>query len=354
MIALNEQGQRVIIQPDADAYRFCFLEKNRIDSFSRIAAKPAGQKTELIAALFGMDDFNEFVSQFNESIDTQLSLLPVQGLELARKRQAIARDIELLAGEAANINAFNLAEQEYAEAFQQGWTYKQLQQAVSSIESPGRLQALIEILNQQAPALYNIRHNELLSAFNAADEAHRLVEELAGQLARQQDQAAYQELYTAVLDLQALSPDHCPACQTAIVGVQHVHSDPYIKAAQGLVLLQELTQLKQRYQAAFAQMQVASDALSAYFTNFAQRIGAKADSEHELFRYLAEPGVQPGTTWWKAGYIPTAGGISLSQQAVNYARQLEDIDDVTKQNLELRAQLIAERDRLSEARIALT
>ena len=63
LVGLDAQGHQVVVtaDADADAYRFCFIEKNRIDSFSRIAAKPAGQKTELIATLFGMGDFNEFV-----------------------------------------------------------------------------------------------------------------------------------------------------------------------------------------------------------------------------------------------------------------------------------------------------
>lgn len=351
--ALDAQGQRVVVQADADTYRFCFIEKNRIDSFSRIAAKPAGQKTELIAALFGMDDFNEFVGHFNESIDSQLSLLPVHGEELARKRQSIAYDTELLAGEATNIAAFEQAEREYAEAFQAGLTYAQLQQAVGSAEAPGRLQELIEILNQPAPTLYGIKHQDLLAVFGVADEAHQLVEELSSQLALQQDSAAYQDLYTAVLGLQALSPDHCPACETVIIGEQHVHVDPFVKATMGMEHLRELTLLKQRHQTAIDQRREASDRLRAYFANFAQRVGATGDSEHEVYRYLANPGVQPDTAWWKLGYNPVAGGTSLSQHAVNLALQLEEADVATQRNLQQRAQLIAERDRLSEARIAL-
>ncbi|WP_241357892.1 AAA family ATPase [Pseudomonas aeruginosa] len=353
LLALDSNNQQVVVRADADAYRFCFIEKNRIDSFSRIAAKPAGQKTELIAALFGMDDFNEFVAQFNESIDAQLSLHAVQGFELARRRQSIAHDTELLAREPADIAAFELAERQYAEAFQPGWTYPQLQQAVGSLETPGRLQALIEILNQPVPALYGIRHQDLLAAFRAADEAHTLVEELANQLASQQDGAAYEDLFTAVLELQPQSPNNCPACDTAIVGLEHVHTDPFVKATQGLEQLQALTQLKQQHQAAVDQRRATSDALSAFFTHFAQRAGARADSEHSVLRYIANPGVQLGTAWWKGGYFPVAGGLSLSQQAVNYALQLEAADTTTQQNLQQRAQLIAERDRLSEARIAL-
>lgn len=353
LMAMTPQGQQVVVQANADSYRFCFIEKNRIDSFSRIAAKPAGQKTELIAALFGMDDFNEFVGQFNDSLDTQLSLLPERRQELARRRQAIAHDLELLAGEAANIAIFDQAELEYAEAFQAGLTYTQLQQAVGSPDVPGRLQILIETLTQPAPALYGIRQQDLLAAFRAADEAHRLVEELAGQLALQQDSAAYQDLYTAVLELQAISPDHCPACETKIVGEQQTHVDPFVKATQGLEHLRELTLLKQRYQEAVEQHRVASDSLCAYFSNYALRVGATVDSENELLRYLANPGVQHGTAWWKVGYNPIAEGVSLAQQAVNYACQLEAADAITQHNLEQRAQLITERDRLSEARIVL-
>lgn len=353
LTALDAQGQIVTVQADADAYQFCFIEKNRIDSFSRIAAKPAGQKTELIASLFGMDDFNEFVGHFNESIDAQISLLPLQGQELARRRQAIANDTELLASEVARTASFDNAEQEYADTFQPGLSYVQLQQAVGAAGAPGRLQELIEILNKPAPALYSIRTQDFLAVFNAADEAHTLVENLASQLALQQDGSVYQDLYTAVLELRALSPDHCPACETAIVGEQHVHADPFAKAAKGLEHLRDLTNLKQRYQAAISQRQIASDNLRAYFANFAQRVGATVNSEYEVLRYLANPGVQHGMAWWRTGYNPVAGGVSLAQQAVNYARQLEEADVATKQNLEQRAQLIAERDRLSEARITL-
>lgn len=353
LAALDAYGRQISVKPDADAYRFCFIEKNRIDSFSRIAAKPAGQKTELIAALFGMDDFNEFVGQFNESVDAQLFLQSEQGVELTRRRQAIVRDTELLSGEQANITAFDEAERRYAEDFQPGMTYAQLQQAVGSAEAPGRLQALIEILNQPAPALYGIRQQDLVAAYNAADEAQNLVEELSKQLSLQQDDASYQDLYTTILQLQTLSPDQCPACETAIAGQEHVHINPFVKATQGLEHLRDLTQLKQRYRAAIDQRNVASDALRAFFSNFAQRVGARNDSEHEVLRYLANPGVQPGTAWWKAGYPPVAGGTPLSQQVVNYAYQLEENDVVTQQNLEQRAQLITERDRLNDARMAL-
>lgn len=349
--ATGVDGARITVESDADAYQFCFIEKNRIDSFSRIAAKTPGQKTELIAALFGMDDFAEFVSHFNDTIDGQLALYAVQSGELARKRQEIAQDEQLLAGEIRQILEFGAEEQEYARLHGNGLSYAQLQQAVGNGGARGRLQILTESLDQPAPRLYGIREQDLLDAFHAADAAHNLVLELTREIGQHQDGAAYQDLYNAVLNLPNQSPDCCPACDT---GIGHVRTNPFTKAQRELDQLRELTLLRQRYQAALEQRRSASDALLIFFTNFAQCVGANVHSENELFRYLANPGHMQNTPWWQVQYTPVPGGISLAQQAVNYARQLEQLDIVTQQSLQQRQQLIAEREGLSNARIVLT
>lgn len=352
--AIGVDGTRITVEPDADAYQFCFIEKNRIDSFSRIAAKTPGQKTELIAALFGMDDFNEFVSHFNDAIDGQLALYGVQSGELARKRQAIVQDEQLLADELRQNLEFDHQEQEYARLYGNGLSYAALQHAVGNGGARGRLQILTELLDQPAPTLYNIREQDLVRAFLAADDAHNLVEQLSGEIAQHRDGAAYQDLYNAILNLNNLSPDCCPACDTAIVGVGHVRTNPFSKAQRELDQLRELTLLRQRHQAALEQRRVASNALLTFLTNFAQRIGANVQSEVELFRYLANPGHVQNTAWWRVQYSPVPGGTSLAQQAVDYARQLEELDIATQQSLQQRQQLIAERDGLLNARIVLT
>lgn len=58
IFATDSQGQEMAVQANEAAYRFCFVEKNRIDSFSRIAAQTPAKQIELIATLFGMDSFN--------------------------------------------------------------------------------------------------------------------------------------------------------------------------------------------------------------------------------------------------------------------------------------------------------
>lgn len=351
--ALDLAGQPIKIDADADAYRFCFIEKNRIDSFSRIAAKPAGQKTELIATLFGMDHYNEFVGQFNESLNEQLDLSPKKWQELDLKQQSIRNDINVVASEVVAGAEFQRIEDEYAQAFALGMSYRQLQEAVGFFGVPGRLQELGAILNQPPPALYGVRQQDLLAAYKGADEVHDEVQALSQQLGQQHDDVAYQGLFTAIQGLQAISPDRCPACETPLQGFPHTHVNPYQKAVQGLEQLRELTLLQQRYSAAVARRRTASGVLSAYLAHFAQRVGATTNSEHEVCRYLASPGVQADSPWWKMGYNSVGGIKSVAQQAVDWAVQLEQIDAATQQNLAQRQVLVAERDRLNEARIAL-
>lgn len=352
--ATGLDGTRISVVPDADAYQFCFIEKNRIDSFSRIAAKTPGQKTELIAALFGMDDFADFVSHFNDAVDGQLVLFGVKGGELARKRQAIVQDEQLVANAPRKIVEFCEEERRYAQQNGNGLSYADLQREVGLTGAPGRLQAVTALLDQPAPVLLGIRVQGLVDALRAADDAHDLVAQLAGQIAQQRDGAAYQDLYDAVLALQGLSPNCCPACDTAIAGESRVQTNPFVKARRELDQLHELTLLRQQHQAALDRRQTASNALLTFFTHFAQRVGARADSERELYRYLANPGYEPNAAWWKRHYAPVPGQISLVQQALDYAGELEQADVIAQQMLQQRQQLIAERDHLLNVCLELT
>jgi len=92
LTAIDAEGGEVQVAADEDAFRFFFVERNRIDNFSRIAATPPGRKTDLIATLFGMDQFNDFASHFNESMDAALTLTTETQTQLAGRRQALRTD----------------------------------------------------------------------------------------------------------------------------------------------------------------------------------------------------------------------------------------------------------------------
>jgi len=51
---VNSKDEEALVIPNETLYRFCFVEKNRVDSFSRIAAHAPAKQTELISSLFGL------------------------------------------------------------------------------------------------------------------------------------------------------------------------------------------------------------------------------------------------------------------------------------------------------------
>ena len=56
-------------KPNFSAFRFAFLEKNRIDAFSHVGATTAKNQTDRIAALFGLTEFQNYISGFTDNFD---------------------------------------------------------------------------------------------------------------------------------------------------------------------------------------------------------------------------------------------------------------------------------------------
>ncbi len=118
--ATDHQNREVAVIANADTFRFCFIEKNRIDALSRLAAKPPAQRTELITTLFGMEKFNDFVGHFNASIDAQLLTMATKHLALNGKRNALANDQATINGEAQVLQSLAAEEAAIGAAHREG------------------------------------------------------------------------------------------------------------------------------------------------------------------------------------------------------------------------------------------
>ena len=53
----NSKSEVVNLTTNPDSYYFCFIEKNRIIDFARYSSKTQGQQENLLATLFGLDEF---------------------------------------------------------------------------------------------------------------------------------------------------------------------------------------------------------------------------------------------------------------------------------------------------------
>lgn len=320
--AADHQNREVAVVANPDTFRFCFIEKNRIDAFSRIAARPPSQRTELIATLFGMDKFNEFVGHFNESVDQQLVLTATKQLILTGKRNALAADQTTVGGEAKALAHLAADEAALAITHSADMTYDGLKELIGTDEVPGRLKQLDEILAAVPPAVIGLTRNGLEGAFEATSQAQTEATDIAAKLQARSNQVSFKELYTAVLSLQASDGAHCPACDTPLADAK---SNPFEKAKAGLADLKELGELQEQLKAAKGKAAAASRELRRQLGIVSTFMAATGDQETPTAHYLSGIAAEPQGEWWHTVYPvrPTPEG------AVAYAVTLESILAVT-------------------------
>ncbi len=356
--ATDHQNRDVPVAANADTYRFCFIEKNRIDSFSRIAARPPAQRTELIATLFGMDKFNEFVGHFNESIDQQLVLTGTKQLILTGRRNALATDQTTVNGEAQAL--LNLTDEEAAIAatHSAGLTYAELKALIGTADAPGRLQELERILNAVPPAPIGLTRPGLLAGFEAARKGYEALAGIIAKLDTRSRQVSFKDLYTAVLALQATEGDHCPACDTPLTGRAHVLANPYEKAVAGLAQLKELGDLQEERKTTQAEVATASRDLRHQLAILAAYVTAQVEQETPVGQYLAVLPAEPAGDWWAAAYPERpAQDANAAVEAVTLEQVLAVADRVSAQDAasllarQERQRNITERDGLNDFRL---
>lgn len=297
--ATDYQNREVAVVANADTFRFCFIEKNRIDAFSRIAARPPTQRTELIATLFGMEKFNEFVSHFNESIDAQLVTMAAKQLALNGKRNAMANDQATVDGEAQAMLGLEAEEAAIAAGHQNGMPYGGLKAFIGTPEAPGRMQQLDGILGTLPPAAVGVTRDDLLAAFEASRAAQEEIAGIAAKLEARSSQVSFKDLYTAVLALQATQGDHCPACDTPLTEAK---SNPFEKAMAGLADLKELGELQEQRATAQRKVGTASRELRRQLSSLYAYLAANEEQASPVGRFLGALAAEPAGEWWSAVY----------------------------------------------------
>lgn len=244
--ARDESGDLVNVTPDENAFRFCFVEKNRIDSFSRIASFLPAKQINLIASLFGLEDFNEFVRAFSDSInETYLDQTGRYRQELEAKQNEIAADRRTIETEKARLPDLRDQAKRLAESVKDGLRFAQLESVLGTDDEPGLIQALQTKLAQPAEKPSGLKRREELRKL---DDLRMAVEKHLEDCAKYdtlRDQLSYLELYRAVSQISNKNKTQCPACETP---VNRTAKNPFEAAEQGMKELEDLANLESQIQ----------------------------------------------------------------------------------------------------------
>jgi energy-coupling factor transporter ATP-binding protein EcfA2 len=239
--ATGESEPQAVV-PDEAEYRFCFIEKNRLDDFARIAARTPGDQRQLIATLFGVDQFSEFVRGFNPSLDQDLMLVGVHATQLAQRRLQLANSEQMIAAYPQKVATIEVGEQRLAQLLFPGVAYQAcVDWLLGTPEQQGQLTYVQAQLDAMPPPVYDVSQAKLHALLAEVYRVHGLWQASSGQLAVRAGEVSYAKLYEAVLAL-AEGATACPACGT---GLAAVAQDPFAKARVGLQQLAQLVVLQQ-------------------------------------------------------------------------------------------------------------
>ncbi len=236
LLGTTADGKLAVPVPaDPKSYEFCFIEKNRIDGFARVAANTAATKQTRLASLFGLEEFNTFSTQFNDHFENYLDCTGKKTKELADKEKQIAEHKAIL----LQIPQKEKNVQAKQDALLLKYSAcKALDEIKAHISGPDGNGGLTKANNTEIGRLTNLKLvadpgiGEILAD---AKELVELIEErrAAGQfLAAYKDQLSLGELYTAVLNNREKYEHNCPACESLIYqdGQLVVPKDPYANA----------------------------------------------------------------------------------------------------------------------------
>ncbi|MEN6374458.1 MAG: chromosome segregation protein SMC [Smithella sp.] len=340
---IDNQGNDVPIVANEALYRFCFVEKNRIDSFSRIAAQIPSKQTELISTLFGLDAFTEFVRNFTDTMDGRyIDLEGVKAKELNQKRQMLAGSQELLKTNTEELKKLDEEEKELAKQYRENCTFSQMIFELNGTEeNQGMIQQLDDELKQPIASKSNLTIAALAAQKQSIETNLSEFNSKQQELTNASQQLSFKQLYEAVLQIQTISPETCPACQTPLA---QVTVNPFTQADAELKKLQHLSELQDK-------IEKLEDKISNSLIELFQIINtccARFDQDNQLSAFQVSPAESDTNVWWNSLHQQLDDGFTPWQHIKAQVKQLESTDKEIDQANQKRTENQTELKRLRD------
>ena len=229
---------------DYDAYRFAFVEKNRIADFSHISVLNSKNQSERIAALFGLSAFNEFVQGFTTNFDekylTTSSVTEKLFEEKKLSRDSKEKQLQESKDELNRIR--DLLVEEIVKLKKREIT--EVDSALDYLENPttGILTVKIAERDKQYVTPIPVEHIEsFINYILKLQKNLKIVNENRNKLSDMALQVNYKNLYEIISELEETT--NCPACGTNLANAER---NPYEYAKEQLKTFTEIELIQKK------------------------------------------------------------------------------------------------------------
>lgn len=347
LVGLDSEGNDISISANEARYRFCFVEKNRIDNFSRIAAQAPAKQTELISTLFGLDAFTEFVRNFTDSMDGRyIDLEGVKAKELSNKRETLAghqQQLKTIIPE--ELQKIDTEEKELAKAYRKGCTFAEMADELHGTEGKiGLIKQLENELQKQLPQKSNVTLTKLETLKQSIETDISELDSKEAELAKMSQHISFKQLYEAVIQVKVSSSAQCPACMTPL---QQVKVNPFDHANAELQKLEHLGRLQEAIKTLHNGIAASLSKLSGLINTCCSRY--QENNPLSAVQLADEKTVT--IDWWKSLPRNSCDGTTFLQQLETQIKQLEDLDNRIDEAVNEREAKQAELNQLREVEV---
>jgi DNA sulfur modification protein DndD len=345
LVGVDSQGNDISITQNEHFYRFCFVEKNRIDNFSRIAAQAPAKQTELISTLFGLDAFAEFVLNFTDAMDDRyIDLHGIKAKELLNKQVALTVYQEQLKNTIPEeIQNIENEEKELAQKYREGCVYSQMVAELNgTADKMGLIKQIENELQKQLPTKSNLTIISLESLIYSIKNAVEELKTKQVNLLEVSQEVSFKKLYEAVKQLKEGSFEKCPACQTELAQVK---VNPFDYADAELKKLDYLSHLQDELKALERDIALSLNNLSGIINTCCSR---PLDTTNPLLAMQIIDEQETTIDWWNNLIQKSDDGFSLLKHLEIQVKQFEDIDKETETATTIRLKKQTELNRLRE------
>lgn len=236
---LDESHEK--ISQSIEDYQYCFIEKNRIDDFSRISANTEKNQEAIILKLFGLDEFNRFVNDFTGNFANYLQVEVEHRSEFRNSISRIRQNLKQIRTHKENISQKIGNVRDILDTYEVK-TPKEVELFLNGKNSDGHLAELkgrVVEVNFNLVTLHidkkNIKQTEV-----ALNSAIQELADLDAKIIKFASKVHYQSIYLALKNIEEMDEEiqNCPACETPL---RQVFKNPFDNATEELEKLEALS-----------------------------------------------------------------------------------------------------------------
>jgi len=190
--------------------------------------------------LFGLEEFNDFCSGFNKTIEHKLPITPVKKIELEVKEKEVQKSKLIVENKKSEIEMYGTRKESLLSKYPNQKLVSEVLMLLTS-DTDG----LILKKNDEIEKLSKIDLKPVDKVQGFLDTLIHLIQQfailnsLADEVKKYKDEINFVDLYSAIKKMSSDTMDFCPACDTPI---SQVTTNPFVKAEGQLKILKEISE----------------------------------------------------------------------------------------------------------------